>query len=258
MKRWSGWMLVGSLLVGGAAVAQQQKQGSTPPPSQGTRSNGTDDSQGMVRMGEPEDIDHGEDIQKDPSAFPGTGGSGASADAAALMQKGMVPIPTEEKAFLEELHHANQMEVKMGQMAQKNGSSQGVKEFGQRMEREHGQADQKLMAYAKSKQLTLGEPKADTPLAKAMEEAEMATEKKLQALQGPVFDRAYLSAMVGDHDMDIGKVMTAQQQFASNKELKAMLDDLLPVLQQHRQSAYRLLGQEAPRQARRAPQPGGR
>ncbi|MCP3102520.1 DUF4142 domain-containing protein [Myxococcus sp. K15C18031901] len=253
MRRWSGWMLVGSLLVGGTAVAQQ-KQGST----QGAQNNGTGNSQGMIRAGEPEAIDHGEDVQKDPDALPGTGGAGADAQASALMKQGMLPVPADEKAFLEVLHHTNQMEVKMGQLAQQNGSSQGVKDYGQRMEKDHGQADQKLMAYAKSKQLTLGEPKADTPLAQAMSDSNMATDKKLQALQGPVFDRAYLTTMVEGHDVAIAQVMAAQQQFKSNTQLTAMLDDLLPQLQQHRQSAYRLLGQEAPRQARRGPQPSGR
>ncbi|NTX50826.1 DUF4142 domain-containing protein [Myxococcus sp. CA051A] len=257
MMRWHGWMLVGSLVLGGTAGAQDNqdaKASDTPT----TQNNGTGDSQGMIRMGEADAIDHGEDIQKDPSAWPGTGGSGQpDAQAAKWMREGLLPIPTEEKAFLEELHHANQMEVQMGKLAQKNGSSKGVKDFGARMEREHGQADENLLAFAKTKKLQLGEPKADSSLAKAMQGAEHATMEKLQALQGPAFDRAFLAAMVGDHDVVIAKVMAGQQQFVDNTALKTMLDNLLPQLQQHRQSAYRLLGQETPRQARQAPR-GGR
>ncbi|SEU39977.1 putative membrane protein [Myxococcus fulvus] len=245
MKRWSGWMLVGSLVLGGAAGAQDDDDATQ---------NGTGDSQGMIRMGESEAIDHGEDIQKLGDEQPGTGGSGqGDAQAAKWMKQGLLPVPTEEKAFLAELHHANQMEVQMGRLAQKNGASQAVKDFGARMEREHGQADENLLAYVKSKNLTLEERKADSTLAQAMQEAEHATMKKLEALQGTPFDRAYLADMVGDHDMDIAKVMAAQQQFASNTALKSLLDNLLPQLQQHRQAAYRLLGQETPRQARQAP-----
>ncbi|ATB44507.1 hypothetical protein MYMAC_000078 [Corallococcus macrosporus DSM 14697] len=62
--------------------------------------------------------------------------------------------------------------------------------------------------------------------------------------------------MVGDHDADIAKVMAGQQQFASNAGLKTLLGETPPTLREHRQQAYRLLGQEAPRQARKAP--GGR
>ncbi|QDE87516.1 hypothetical protein BHS06_00340 [Myxococcus xanthus] len=77
-----------------------------------------------------------------------------------------------------------------------------------------------------------------------------------QSLQGPAFDRAFLAAMVGDHDAGIAKVMAGRQQFSSNAGLQALLGDTLPTLREHRQQAYRLLGQETPRQARRAP--GGR
>ncbi|QDE65575.1 MULTISPECIES: DUF4142 domain-containing protein [Myxococcus] len=70
------------------------------------------------------------------------------------------------------------------------------------------------------------------------------------------FDRAFLAAMVGDHDADIAKVMAGQQQFSGDAGLQALLGDTLPTLREHRQQAYRLLRQETPRQARRAP--GGR
>ena len=63
------------------------------------------------------------------------------------------------------------------------------------------------------------------------------------AWRGPLMDPA-----------DVAKVMAGQQQFASNTELKKELDGLLPTLKQHREQAYRLLGQEKPRQARSAPQ----
>lgn len=259
MKRWMGWMLAGSLAVGGAAVAQEagQKQpseersGQKPDTSQ---SNGTDDTQGMFRMGEAEAIDQGE-------AEKGTGGSGtqpqgAQPDAAGakLMQQGLLPIPTDEKAFLEELHHGNQREVQLGQLAQQQGSSKGVKDFGARMVKDHSAADQKLMTYAQKKNLQLGEPKAENDFDKKMEDANKATMAKLQSLQGPAFDRAYLAYMVGAHDTDVAKVMAGQQQFASNAELKKELDGLLPTLKQHREEAYRLLGQEKPRQARTSPQ----
>ncbi|WP_342377719.1 DUF4142 domain-containing protein [Myxococcus stipitatus] len=249
MTRRNGWMLAGILCLGGAAVAQD----SAPP------QNGTGDSQGMIRAGEADAIDQGEDLRKQAREdVPATEGSGEpDAQARKWMQEGLLPIPTDEKAFLEMLHHGNQMEVQMGQLAQKNGASQGVKDFGARMEREHGKADEKLMAYAKSKGLQLGEPPAATPLDKAMNDSGHALMEELQLLRGPAFDRRYLAVMVGDHDMDIAKVMAGQQQFSSNAGLRGMLDETLTLMKQHRQSAYRLLGQETPRQARQAPR-GGR
>lgn len=252
MMRWNGWMLAGMVFLGGAAVAQDT-QNSAPP------QNGTGDSQGMIRSGEADAIDQGEDLRKQAAEDrPATGGSGEpDAQAQKWMKEGLLPIPTDEKSFLEILHRGNQMEVQMGQLAQKNGASQDVKDFGVRMQREHGKADEKLMAYAKKKGFQLGEPQATTPLAKAMGNTEHALMEELQLRRGPAFDRGYLAVMVGDHDSDIAMVMAGQQQFASNTELKGMLDETLTMMKQHRQSAYRLLGQETPRQARQSPR-GGR
>ncbi|QSQ11885.1 DUF4142 domain-containing protein [Myxococcus landrumensis] len=249
MTRRNGWMLAGMLFLGGAAGAQN----SAPP------QNGTGDSQGMIRAGEADAIDQGEDLRKQAlEDQPATGGSGEpDAQAQKWMKEGLLPVPTDEKSFLEILHHGNQMEIQMGQLAQKNGASQDVKDFGARMEREHGKADQKLLTYAKSKGFQLGEPQATTPLAKAMGNTEHALMEELQLRRGPTFDRGYLAVMVGDHDSDIAMVMAGQQQFSHNTELKGMLDETLTMMRQHRQSAYKMLGQETPRQARQAPR-GGR
>jgi putative membrane protein len=264
MKRWMGWMLVGSLAMGGAAVAQDsgEKQPSEDRSGQkatGTQ-NGTDDTQGMFRMGEADAIDQGESV-RDATGGSGQGGSGMQAqgappdaEGAKLMDQGLLPIPTEEKAYLDTLHHANQMEVQLGQLAQQKGVSKGVKDYGARLVKDHQAADQKLMTYAQKKNMQLSEPQADTEFKKTMKNAQQAEMAKLQSLQGPAFDRAFLAHMVGHHDTDIAKVMAGQQQFASNAELKGQLDGLLPTLKQHRDQAYRLLGQEKPRQARSAPQ----
>ncbi|MBZ4417554.1 DUF4142 domain-containing protein [Myxococcus sp. RHSTA-1-4] len=252
MKRWMGWMLMGSLSMGGAAVAQDDTQ-------QQSTQNGTDDTQGMLRMGEAEAIDQGESL-KDTTG-QGTGGSGQQvqgaqpdAQGAKLMDQGLLPIPTDEKAYLEMLHHSQQMEVQLGQLAQQKGVSKGVKDYGARLVKDHQAADQKLLSYAQKKNLTLGEPKVDDDFHKTMKNADDAVMAKLQSLQGPAFDRAFLAHAVSDHDADVAKVMAGQQQFASNTELKGQLDSLLPTLKQHRDQAYKLLGQEKPRQARAAPQ----
>ena len=248
MKRW---MMAGSLVLASAALAQQA-------PESETQNNGTDDTEGMIRMGRPDAIDQGQALEPVVEGTGGSGPQGAAPDArgAALMQQGLMPIPTEEQAFLNALHQANQHEVKMGKLAQQQGTAQGVKDYGARLVKDHQQADQRLMAYAKTKNLTLSEPQPDTDFAKTLEREEQASMAMLQSLQGPAFDRAFLASMVADHDMDIAKVMAGQQQFASNGGLKTVLDDMLPTLREHRQQAYRLLGQEAPRQARRPP--GGR
>lgn len=260
MKRWMGWMLVGSLAMGGAALAQEDGQ----PAGQ---KNPNDES--MFPVGDAQPIDKGEGLKDAIGGQEGTGGSGpqaqqgghmehkgaqADAEGKKLMEQGLLPIPTDEKEYLSTLHHANLMEVQMGQLAQQKGVSKGVKDYGAKLVKDHQEADQKLMTYAQKKNLELGEPKVDNDFKRTMKNASDAEMAKLQSLEGPAFDRAFLAHMVGHHDSDIAKVMAGQQQFASNTELKKELDSLLPTLKSHRKEAHRLLGQEAPRQARKAPQ----
>jgi putative membrane protein len=257
MKRWTGWMLAGTLVLGGTALAQdaQQQQGKEAEPGkQQAQGNTRTDDNGMFRMGEAKPVGPGAEKENTEQATGGSGAPQGPADAQASqkMKQGLLPVPSDEKAFLEELHHANQEEQELGQLARTKGVSKGVKDYGARMVREHQQADEQVMAYARKKHLKLGEPKPQGALGQTLEQAEKTTRAKLQALEGPVFDRVYVVEMVEDHDQDIAKVMSAQQQFASNAELSGLLTDLLPKLRQHRDAAYRLLGQEAPpAQARR-------
>src|SRR5947209_18821633 len=54
------------------------------------------------------------------------------------------------QAFLKKAIEGNYAEVQMGQLAQKNGQSDGVKKFGQMLADDHSAANQKAMDAAKS------------------------------------------------------------------------------------------------------------
>src|SRR5215213_1268077 len=50
---------------------------------------------------------------------------------------------------LSKLHHANQMEIEAGKLAQEKGSSKAVKAYGKTLVRDHSAADKKVLATAK-------------------------------------------------------------------------------------------------------------
>jgi putative membrane protein len=50
--------------------------------------------------------------------------------------------------FLKEAIEGNLAEVQMGQLAQKNGQSDGVRSFGQMLQKDHSDANQKATAAA--------------------------------------------------------------------------------------------------------------
>src|SRR2546421_3899531 len=54
------------------------------------------------------------------------------------------------QTFLKEAIEGNLAEVNMGHLAQKNGNSEGVRSFGQMLEKDHADANQKATAAASS------------------------------------------------------------------------------------------------------------
>jgi putative membrane protein len=157
-------------------------------------------------------------------------------------------VPADEKAFLERLHYANQQEIQLGQLAEKNASSPDVKSFATSMVQEHTAADKTLMAYAKQKGFTLADkPKPVDDMEKKAMAADMAMMEKLRTMKGMAFDSCYMAGQVGDHDETLGKMMAARQAgFASDTQLTTMLDEQTQHVTRHRQQAYSVLGQLSP------------
>jgi putative membrane protein len=213
MKRTiQGLLLAGSLVFGGAALAQNAN-------TQGTM-------QGQM--------------MKDTQAKAGK----------PMVKGGMVEhmgfmVPADEKAFLERLHHINQTEIQLGRLAQQNGQSQDVKTYGGMMVKDHTDMDQKLMTYAQSKGHKLAMPKPLNDVERKAMAAEKASTEKLQALTGMPFDSCFLAHMVGDHDMALGKLMAAQQNFTEG-EVSTLLKQASQSVTAHRQQAYSLLGKNGP------------
>jgi putative membrane protein len=171
----------------------------------------------------------------------------ASKDMKGMAQHMDFAIPTDPKAFLERLHHTNQSEIKEAQLAQQNSQNADVKTYAQQMITEHTAADQKLMAYAKSKNLKLADmPKPMNDMERKGMAAHKATMEALKEMKGMPFDSKYLSGQVAAHDMAIGKVMAAQAEMkGADAEMTAMLSELSQKLPHHREMAYSALGKLA-------------
>lgn len=114
-------------------------------------------------------------------------------------------------------------EVALGKMATEKGSSQAVKDFGQKMVDDHGKANDELKALASSKNMTL--PSA--PNAK-----DQATIDKMSKLSGAAFDKAYTKDMVMDHKNDI-TLFQKEATSGTDPDVKAFASKTLPTLQDH-------------------------
>jgi len=105
--------------------------------------------------------------------------------------------------FIKDAIQGNLAEVKVGQLAQDKGASQGVKDFGAELTKDHEKANRSATQVAQ--QLNVTAP--DAPGLK-----QKAVYAKLTALSGDRFDREFIKSMVKDHQEDIAKYQKAAQQ----------------------------------------------
>src|SRR5580765_7247746 len=71
--------------------------------------------------------------------------------AGALAAQGVLS----DDIVLRQIHRANLDEIRMGQLAQRNGSSAQVKQYGARLVSDHQATDQKVVALAKQLRIAL-------------------------------------------------------------------------------------------------------
>jgi putative membrane protein len=164
---------------------------------------------------------------------------------------------------LSQMHRTNLMEIRMGQLAQRNGSSAKVKQFAARLVSDHQAADQKVIAVAK--QLGIALPtmqdkgraraqwgrdttgQADTTYRQGSPQADRDGKdheqmgEKLRSLHGAAFDTAFANEMVKGHENAVNLLEMAQGQ-VQHEEVKALIASTLPTLREHLQIAQSLAG----------------
>ena len=118
-------------------------------------------------------------------------------------------------------------EVKLGQLADEKGSNQAVRDFGKRMVKDHTDANNKLKDVASQKDVTVPD---------AMNAKDQALYDRLSKLSGAQFDRAYINAMVRDHQEDVSE-FRRESRVAKDSGVKSFASETLPTLEQHLQLA---------------------
>jgi putative membrane protein len=136
----------------------------------------------------------------------------------------------DDTEFAVEAANGGMLEVKLGELAQTNGSSASIKEFGKTMVTDHGKANDELMALAKQKNISLPMALSDDNQKKV---DDMATKK------GKDFDKAYASFMVDDHQEDIEEFQEAAKD-AKDPEIKSWAAGKVPTLQHHLEMAKKM------------------
>jgi putative membrane protein len=141
-----------------------------------------------------------------------------------------------ELAVLAHVHHVDQMEIDAGKLAQKKGTTQAVKSYGQMLVKDHGQNDRDIIAFAKKRGQTIPSEKVQTDADKKDAKDAMEAMDRLKNMKGADFDREFLRMMADGHDKELAKIDTAVGQ-VNDTDLATMLKDMKPVLQKHADQA---------------------
>ncbi len=128
-----------------------------------------------------------------------------------------------DKHFLVKAAEGGMTEVELGQIAQKNGSSPEVKEFGARMVTDHSKADGELKSLAQQKGVTIPTK---------LDAKHQAMVDHLTKLKGEDFDRAYVKDMTEDHQKDVAEFQKASTS-AKDPDVQAFATKTLTVVKEH-------------------------
>jgi putative membrane protein len=134
-----------------------------------------------------------------------------------------------DRKFVEKAASGGMAEVQLGHLAMEKGTSPTVKEFGKRMVDDHGKANDELKEIASKKNFALPTD---------VDSETKATYDKLTKLSGTDFDKAYIDAMVKDHDADVKEFKKEASTGGVDPDLKAWAEKTLNVIEQHDHIAH--------------------
>ena len=106
------------------------------------------------------------------------------------------------ETFLKKAIEGNFAEINMGELAQKNGESDGVKSYGKMLSTDHAAANEKALDAAKG----LGMNPPTGPNAKQRTDYD-----KMSKMSGVGFDKMFATHMVADHQKDIAEYKKASK-----------------------------------------------
>jgi len=135
-------------------------------------------------------------------------------------------VSTADNDFMVAAAQDGMTEVQLGHLAYEKGMTVAIKEFGQRMVKDHTSINDELKALAAQKNVGL-------PDRLDVEHRWMVD--RLANQEPLAFDDAYLAAMIKDHNKAI-TAFKAESTGTRDMDIKSFVDRVIPVLEDHRKS----------------------
>ena len=139
-----------------------------------------------------------------------------------------------DHGFLKNAAEGGLSEVELGHLAQEQGSSQAVKDYGAMMVRDHLVANRKLQTLAESKKVELP---SDTTL------MHKVWKKALSLKSGADFDEGYIEGQIEAHE-DTLALLKKEIETGEDADTKAFAASILPKVEEHLALINRIAAQE--------------
>jgi putative membrane protein len=128
---------------------------------------------------------------------------------------------------------ANQTDIEYAMIAKKKTKNAEVLKFAETMAKDH----QSVIDQAVALVTKLGVTPKDNAVSKSLKAGGVKTKKMLNSKSGSAFDKAYIDNEVSYHKTVISTVENVLIVDASNKELKDLLQSVVPILKTHLEHA---------------------
>lgn len=132
-------------------------------------------------------------------------------------------VSHDDARFAVEAANGGMAEVELGKLAQEKAGDQKVKDFGTMMVNDHSKANDQMKTLAAQKGITLPA---------TIGENEQKLKGELSSKSGKDFDKAYIDAMIKDHQDDIKSFKSAISTLR-DPDLKNFATNTLPTLKMH-------------------------
>jgi putative membrane protein len=142
-------------------------------------------------------------------------------------------------AILEQIHQANLKEIAIGKIAGQKASSDEVRAYADQLVKDHTSADQMVVATAQKKNVRL----RDSAAGRRESARGKSAEQKLSSASGVQFDRLFLEQTSAEHKKLISELQKERED-ASDDDIEALIDKIVPILQQHNDLAQILMKKE--------------
>ncbi|MGZ6247916.1 MAG: DUF4142 domain-containing protein [Vulcanimicrobiaceae bacterium] len=142
-----------------------------------------------------------------------------------------------DRQFAMQAARGGMEEVMAGKLAVQRGSTATVRSLGERMVRDHSKANNQLQSIAK----TLG-----IVLPSSLDADAQTQLQQLKSLDGTVFDRAYITMEVTDHQKAV-EFMREESTNGSDASLRAFATQTLPVVEEHLRAFQAAMAESASR-----------